>query len=92
MDIQAGYEAVAAAEVVAALCGRASQTLPDEVSAWVQAHPAAADEPLVRMAWQAVVRVTTDSDLKEERGDDWQAIMADLTARLEQCLTAMTSG
>lgn len=88
VDIADSYAAVAAAEVAAALCGKASRALPEEVSTWVETHPAASREHLVDMALRAVTRVEMDSELREETGDssEWWAIMADLRARLEQSL------
>ncbi len=88
VDIADSYAAVAAAEVAAALCGKAGRALPREVSAWVEAHPSAIDKQLVDMALRAVTRVEMSSELREETGDsgEWWGIMADLRARLEQSL------
>ncbi len=68
VDMADSFAAVAAAEVAAALCGKASRALPQEISTWVEAHPAALDEHLVDMALRAVTRVEMDSELREETG------------------------
>ena len=82
----------AAAEVVAALDGRAADDLPDEVTKWVTAHRAQRDPALADRARAVVDRVTGDahrSELRElwdeadpEDRDAWQASAADLRARL----------
>ena len=88
VDIADSFAAVAAAEVAAALCGKASRALPEGVSTWVEAHPAVSREHLADMALRAVTRMEMGSELREETGDsgEWWAIMADLRIRLEECL------
>jgi hypothetical protein len=92
VEVDEGGAAVAAAEVVAALCGKASRTLPDRVRTWMEQHPTAVDEDLRRAALYAVTRIETDSELRDlwEEGDgttEWRTILAELRARLEQCST-----
>lgn len=78
-------QAVAAAEVVAAMNGHPAADLPDEAATWSQRR-GSADSTLAELARRAVSRVQTDSELKElwEEGDatDWNAMMSDLSARL----------
>jgi hypothetical protein len=81
-------EAIAAAEVVAALRGKPLEELPEEVNAFVKEH---GKEPppakLVKQAITAVERIGKASDLKErwdESGDakEWQSTLKDLLKRL----------
>lgn len=80
--------AVAAAEVVAALAGRAMDDLPVEAAEWVAAHQRHPGEMLVKRARAAVQRVRTGSELNElweEDGADaseWHAAVDDLLRRL----------
>lgn len=87
LDADEASQAVAAAEVVAALCGRPSSALPDEVVAWVQAHTGALTPELPALAASALERITADSELKElweEAGpDEWYGAIADLKRRLQ---------
>jgi len=79
--------AVAAAEVIAALSGKAG-ALPDEVLNWVKDRPPA-PAALRARAVKALKRILTDSELKElweENEDDfpeWQASLSDLLLRLD---------
>ena len=81
-------EALAAAEVVAALLGRPLEELPEEVIAFVEEHAKAKPEPeLVMLARTTVERIAEASDLKErwEESDsvkDWYKAMNGLLARL----------
>jgi hypothetical protein len=81
--------ALAAAEMVAALRGRATPKLPEELAAWVDANKAAVqpDERLLDKARRAVARVQARSELKElwDEAEDakvWQSQMNDLAVRL----------
>ena len=92
IDAPLGSVAIAAAEVVAALRGRAHTGLPDEVSEWVRVVDGAVDPALVTLAARAVHAVVDDparSELRdlwnEAAGEDllaWQASVADLQQRL----------
>ena len=79
--------AVAAAEVVAALNGNASPDLPDSVREWVHGKPAA-DDALNARAHQAVDAVLAKSELKElwevntEDYPDWVACLNGIKARI----------
>ena len=80
--------ALAAAEVVAALLGKPSASLPDNAKECIGKLKLKPNEKLVAAAWKAVERVKTDSELKElwDESDDaaqWQATVEDLAARLK---------
>ena len=85
-----GEEAIAAAEVVAALLGKPLDDLPEEVTEFVKKHkkkkPSA---QMVKLAATVVRRIAKASDLKElwdESGDgkQWQKTLDDLLKRLGQ--------
>ena len=94
-DIGDGYlespessAALAAAEVIAALLGKPSASLPDDAKECVGRLSFKPDEELLSAARKAVERVKTDSELKElwDESDDaaqWQATVEDLAARLK---------
>lgn len=80
-------EAIAAAEIVAALSGKASAKIPDELNAWLQTDHglnAKALRPLARKAMQSIEKASElqelwdESDLKKQ----WHAEMTDLIGRL----------
>jgi hypothetical protein len=80
--------ALAAAEVVAALKGNPSDTLPKDVIAWITSHPLFIDEPLVKDAEIAIEKIRSDSELQglvEETGrlDKWHMTLDDLLSRLK---------
>ena len=78
-------EALAAAEVVAALAGHRAESLPTEVCTWIDAHGNPADD-LLDLALRATKRVASSSELRErwdEAGaDEWLATTRDLRYRL----------
>src|SRR5262245_58611497 len=82
-------EALAAAEVVAALAGRPVSGLPEEVTKWVPGKPKPS-APVVSKAKRAVELVLSDkSELFElfkeaDEGDfaAWKKVVADLKGRL----------
>ena len=79
--------AVAAAEVVAALAGKPSESLPDEVRDWSRGHASLYSAALGRTALAALARVTTASELKElweESADpgEWRETIRNLERRL----------
>jgi Lon protease-like protein len=81
--------AVAAAEVTAALLGRAAPALPAEAAAWVSTAPIAADAALITLALAALDRVGADSELQElwdaeDGAPEWHAALAELRARLSR--------
>jgi hypothetical protein len=81
--------ALAAAEIVAAMSGRGSGALPDELNAWIKGKPRPGPD-LVKKARDAVAEVLTDqSELlelwKDAEPDDfkaWKAGVDDLKKRL----------
>jgi len=81
-------EALAAAEVVAALRGKPLEELPEEVNAFVKEQGKKPPSgKLVKLAVTAVERIAEESDLKErwdetEDAKDWQASLKDLLKRL----------
>jgi hypothetical protein len=58
-------EALAAAEVVAALAGRPAPDLPEEVRRWVGEHPVRVDPELQGLSLRAVDQIAAESELKE---------------------------
>lgn len=81
-------EALAAAEVVAALAGRPAPDLPEEVQAWVKAHRAKVPSDLRELALRAVDQVAGDSELKElwQESDEmeaWSDRVQELRGRLD---------
>lgn len=78
--------ALAAAEVVAALAGNPSPSLPEEVTQWLCVHKDV-DADTVSKAKRAVNIVLLNSELKElwEESDEferWRAVVTDLLCRL----------
>ncbi|HYC33073.1 MAG TPA: DUF4259 domain-containing protein [Gemmatimonadales bacterium] len=81
-------EALAAAEVVAALAGRPAPDLPEEVQGWVKAHRAKVPNELRDLALRAVDQVAGDSELKElwQESDEmaaWSDRVQELRGRLD---------
>ena len=91
IEAPTGSAAVAAAEVVAALLGRASPQLPPEVTSWVDGRTLAKDDALVELARTAIARVqdSTNSELAElwsespELLSEWRSSLSDLDGRLQ---------
>ena len=85
LEEPAGSEALAAAEVVAALLGKTSLNLPEQVLEWVQGKEFGPE--LAFVALKAVKVVLTNSELKElwEESDyfnAWMSIVNSLRERL----------
>lgn len=82
-------EALAAAEVVAALLGKPLEELPEPVEAFLQRNRGKKPgSELVRLAAKAVKRIQSSSELKElwESSDDaekWDEVVEDLLSRLK---------
>lgn len=79
--------AIAAAEVIAALRSHPAAKLPDTVQAWVEENQELEVSDLVPTAQTVVQRIRTESELKElwDESDDagkWYATLDDLSARL----------
>jgi hypothetical protein len=82
-------EALAAAEVAAALAGRPAPDLPEEVRTWVGAHRGAAAGELKDLSVRAVDQVAADSELKELWAEsDENGIWVDRIQELRSRLTA----
>jgi hypothetical protein len=80
-------EALAAAEVVAAMRGDAVSELPDEAREYVSRVEFAVDDFLSQQARQAVEKVREDSELRElweesEYFEQWSRTVEDLRRRL----------
>jgi hypothetical protein len=78
--------ALAAAEVVAALAGDPSPSLPKEVTTWLSAHHSV-EAAVQNKAKHAVRAILTDSELRElweevDEFDQWYATSNDLLQRL----------
>lgn len=75
LESGASSEALAAAEVVAALMGRPAPDLPEEVRAWVAEHRTAVPADLRSLAIRAIDQIGGDSELKElwEEAGEWEA-------------------
>lgn len=92
LDADECQAAIAAAELVAAMGGKPSPRLPDEVGAWAgeQEEPEA---ELVEQALAAIERIRTSSELREAFSDDgapnphWLKSLDDLVARLSAATT-----
>lgn len=85
LEEPAGSEALAAAEVVAALLGKPSADLPEEVLEWVKGKEFGSE--LASMAQSAVKVVLTNSELKElwQETDEftaWKNVLTNLKGRL----------
>jgi hypothetical protein len=89
IEVDEASEAIAAAEVVAAIKGFTSESLPEEVSTWIQEHKAADLPSLVSQSLQAINRIETDSELKDLWNGrpvpptEWIENMSNLKARLD---------
>ncbi len=78
--------ALAAAEVVAALAGNPAPDLPDEVISWLKGKKAA-DAKLIKSAKSAVSAIARESELRElwKESDEygsWKEVISDLKQRL----------
>lgn len=88
-EAETSQQALAAAEVVAALRGFPARDLPDELKDWVDDASVDVSPELVKMAVEAVARVGADSELARlwARSDpgDWSVAVGDLSSRLDRC-------
>lgn len=87
LDATDYWRALAAAEVVAALAGNPSMSLPEEVTRWVLAYHSidAATHDKAKQAVQIILADFGVEDLWEEEEEfkEWQAAARDLLERLE---------
>lgn len=86
---ETALRALAAAEMVAAMMGSPSGSLPATCKEWAMFHSKDASRDLIQLAVRAVDRVIKDSgtqELMQEGGaknlQDWQVSVANLKARL----------
>lgn len=80
-------EALAAAEIVAALNGKPSEKLPDDLKTWLRTDHGLEAAALTATAIAAVKRIRQESELKDlwaegDSNSQWLADMADLERRL----------
>ena len=71
LEVDECSDALAAAEIVAALTGNPNFNLPKNMSEWVSHHPAV-DKAILQKAKQAVMIVLSDSELR----DLWEEVDA----------------
>lgn len=88
VDAEQAETVLAAAELVAALCGRPSERLPEAAASWVRDAKALVDNDCRLRAVRAVARVARRSELRElwEEGDllpEWERSVEGLRRRLE---------
>jgi Domain of unknown function (DUF4259) len=89
LGLDAAWEAIAAAELLASCAGHAPDRLPDDVRRWVDGHPHRPHDSETEEAILAVQRVRAESELRElwdedvdGRADRWLGEIDDLIARL----------
>lgn len=86
LDVDLGYEAIAACEVVARLQGRVGHKTArvEAVDQWVRAHPVRPSQALIRLATNVLDRVATSSELAQQwaRDQAWRAGLQDLRKRV----------
>lgn len=88
LEVDEASDAIAAAELIAALQGRPPLHLPDCATAWLNAQHVIIDPGLIVLALGVVDRVKANSELQdlwsESGGPDseWHAVIADLEMRL----------
>lgn len=86
-DVKTSLEALAAAEVLAAWCGRPAPEIPPTLTAWMLGRAAAVNLDSLEAARAAVDRILADSELRrtrEEYGElaAWRGAVMDLRHRL----------
>lgn len=87
LEVSCCGAALAAAEIVAACCGRPAKNLPENAVEWVSAHPGLGKKRLVALAEKAVRRVETSSEMQElfdesELKERWHGVVRELLDRL----------
>lgn len=89
LEAPACSNAIAAAEVIAALQGQPTEHLPENAILWIEAHRDLDVSSLLLPAQLALQRIRLNSELQElwdESDDpaDWYATLDDLSARLHK--------
>lgn len=75
--------AIAAVEIVSALCGRPPAKLSIGATAWIAAHRDSPAEELVPVAQAALALIKSDSQLRDEYDpEEWQDKIEELELRL----------
>lgn len=87
LDTSECEDALAAAEVVAALAGKASEDFPEDPLDNLDVLDLLATPALRKLAVAVVEKIRTASEMKEARTDEgqldsWDAVLADLIKRL----------
>ena len=87
LEAPAASIAVAASEVVAALCGASSEGRPPEIDDWARKHARAFTPELKAVAIRALDRVRRNSELKDlwleaDGLNDWIQALKDVQTRL----------
>ena len=90
IEAPSGSYAIAAAEALAALMGKPSESLPPEVTSWVKSQSFKPSAELLNMARSALANVSDESrselaQLWKESGtayDEWREHLAGLSERL----------
>lgn len=92
LDVPGGEEAVAAAEVVAAVLGQPAAELPPAVQTWVQDNHGSVSLADAQLALQALDRVSSDTSelyelwVEDAEDPEWSASIAEVRQRLERSL------
>ncbi|MET4073189.1 DUF4259 domain-containing protein [Hymenobacter sp. UYCo722] len=87
IEVDEASAALAAAEIVAAIIGRAASDLPEELSAAIEKMGFEANQKIIQQARKAVSVIIRESELQElwaEGGEpnDWQQVQHELLTRL----------
>ncbi len=87
LEADLASQALAAAEVVAALQGKACSNAPEGLDMWVDRNRSRISSDLIQVARAAVERVQASSELKElwsesQEFPQWEAGLSDLRQRL----------
>jgi hypothetical protein len=86
LEVGVASNAIAAAEVVAALAGRPAPNLPEAATAWVTTHPTPRLGNLEALSRRALARIEGESELAslwaEGDAELWLAAVAELRTRL----------
>jgi hypothetical protein len=87
LDASVCSAALAAAEILAALNGKASAALPEDAENWVRNHPLQVNDELLQLARTAIQRIEAESELRDLWAEsdvlsEWQAEIKNLESRL----------
>jgi len=87
LEVTESGAAIAAAEVVAALNGKPSADLPDDIAAWVKPQGTLASPELVSLALSALKRIDRMSEfddnwIEDSTRQEWHKALSELSSRL----------